>query len=118
MKLLAQAFPGQHGYSGGFSFSLPPQIERLTNLFTGFTYGRPLIVLVIDLLLFVVVLLTLFFIIFVGFKWMVSQGDKKAVEEARNGLVYALLGFAVAMLAILIVNIIGAFFNMPTLGGS
>lgn len=118
MKLLAAAFPGNHGYTGGFTLSLPSQIENLTNIFTGFTYGRPLIQLVIDLLLFAVVILTLGYIIFVGFKWMISQGDKKAVEEARSGLMYAIIGFAIAMLAILVVNTIGFFFNMPGLGGS
>src|SRR4051812_290541 len=59
------------------------QFEKLcTNLgtgtFTGVVYG------IIVLLLVIATLLSLFFLIWGGIKWILSGGDKTGVEGARN----------------------------------
>lgn len=76
---------------------------------------------------FVIVgLVALAFLVWGGFKWLVSEGDKNAVEGARNHIVNALIGLIVIFLSYLVVNILLAFItggrvslgnlSIPTLG--
>lgn len=48
----------------------------------------------------------LFFIIFSGIKFILSRGDAKKVQSARETLTYAIIGLIVILLSFLIVNII------------
>lgn len=48
----------------------------------------------------------LFFIIFSGIKLMLSQGDPKQVEGARQTLTYAILGLVLILLSFTIINLI------------
>lgn len=66
----------------------------------------------INLALIAAVVIALFFLIYGGIKWVLSGGDKTAVEAARNHIVAAIVGLAIALLAFFILNIIGGFFGI------
>lgn len=93
---------------------LPGQISNVTRL-TGL-YGINIIRLVVNLIIFFGVFLTLGFVIYGGWKFLTSQGDKKAIEEARTTIIFSLIGLIVIAMSYLVINIIGAFFNVPILG--
>jgi ABC-type uncharacterized transport system permease subunit len=48
-----------------------------------------------------------FLIIISGFKFILSGGDAKQVEGARNTMMYAVIGLIIVLLSFFIINIIG-----------
>lgn len=56
-------------------------------------------------------IVSLFFIIFAGIKYITSGGGKQ-VEEAKNILTYAIIGLVVALLALFIVTTIAGLTGM------
>lgn len=64
------------------------------------------------IILVVAVILSLFFLIWGGVKWILSGGDKSAVESARNTIIAALIGLIIAFLAYFILSIILGFFGL------
>ncbi len=58
----------------------------------------------------VAILLTLAFLIFGGFKWITSQGEKEDVEKARSTIIAAVLGLAIVFLSFFIINFVLQFF--------
>lgn len=67
----------------------------------------------IDLFIFFGIFLCLGFVIFGGFKYLISQGDKKKLEDARHTILFSVVGLILIFLAFLIVNVVLAFFNVP-----
>lgn len=71
-------------------------------------------------------LVALGFLVWGGVKWLTSEGDKNAVEGARNHIVNAIIGLIVIFLSYLVVNILLAFLtggkvslgnlSIPTIG--
>jgi len=57
-------------------------------------------------------LLALIFLIWGGFKWITSGGDKAKVEAARNTIIAAIVGLIVAFLAYFILSIVLGIFNI------
>ena len=80
----------------------------------------------ITLLFILVGLIALFFLVWGGIKWLMSEGDKNAVEGARNHIINAVIGLIVIFLSYLIVNFLLAFLTggvvtlnhlvLPTIG--
>lgn len=58
-----------------------------------------------------VTIIALLFLIWGGFKWITSQGDKAKVEEARQHIINALIGLVLVFLSYIILNIVLAFFG-------
>lgn len=90
-----------------------PDANALGNLVgTGFT-----------LVIVIAVLLALAYLIWGGIKWVMSGGDKTALEEARNHIVAAVIGLVIIFMVYLVLNIILRFFigkgiselSLPTL---
>jgi hypothetical protein len=54
---------------------------------------------VINLLAYVIGAIAVFMVIFGGFKYLMSGGDSGKVTEAKNTILYALLGLAVVIFA-------------------
>lgn len=69
----------------------------------------------ITYLFIIATLLALFFLIFGGIQWIMSQGDKTKVEGARKKITYAIIGLIVAFSAYLIINTVGTFFGVKLL---
>ncbi len=67
------------------------------------------------------IVLALFFLIWGGISWITSEGDKQKLAQARQKIVFAIIGLVIAFLAFLIINIISNFFGVnlltPTGGG-
>lgn len=66
---------------------------------------------------FAAVIIALGFLIYGGLKWIVSGGEKAAVEEARNHIIAALIGLVVVFLSYFIINIVVSFFLGKPLTG-
>lgn len=57
-------------------------------------------------------LVALGFLIYGGVKWIMSEGDKTAVETARNTVVGAVIGLVVVFLSYLILSIVLGIFGI------
>jgi hypothetical protein len=77
----------------------------------------------IQLVFVIAVVAALFYLVYGGFRWLISTGDKAKVTEAREHIIAAIIGLVVIFLAYFIINIILGFFigqnistlNIPTL---
>ncbi len=69
----------------------------------------PVIGSFITLVFVLVGLVALGYLVFGGFKWLTSQGEKQAVEEARNHIVAAIIGLIIIFLSYLAVNVLLSF---------
>jgi hypothetical protein len=111
MKYLTLTIPGNNG-SGG---SVPVNFLAPKNVPSG---GVPALDSIIktglELAILAGVIVCLFMLIWGGFDWMLSQGDKQKVASARNRLVFSVIGLFVIFLSFMIINIIfGFFFGGP-----
>jgi hypothetical protein len=61
---------------------------------------------IVNTLLFVLGALAVVMIIFGGIRYTTSAGDAKAVEGAKNTILYSVIGLVVALLAYAIVNFV------------
>ena len=60
-------------------------------------------------------IMALIFMVWGGLKWVMSQGDKGAVEGARNQIVAALIGLIFVFLSYVFVNLFLNFFANTSL---
>ncbi len=67
---------------------------------------------VVIAILVIAVLIALFYLIWGAIKWIISGGDKAAVESARNTIVAALVGLIVAFLAYFIISLVLGIFGL------
>jgi len=72
-----------------------------TELFNG---SAALIPRAINLMLFIVGILAIFMLIFGGIRYVVSGGDANRVKDAKNTILYAIIGLVVAILGYAIVQ--------------
>jgi hypothetical protein len=66
----------------------------------------------ITLIFIVAVVIALFFLAWGAIRWILSGGDKAAVESARGTIVAAVVGLVVLFLAFLLINVLLQFFNV------
>lgn len=70
--------------------------------------------IIVDTLLFVLGAVSVVTIIIAGIRYTTSHGDPKAVQIAKDTLLYAVVGLVVAMLSYALVNfVIDRFFPAP-----
>ncbi len=70
---------------------------------------------VIALIFAVAILVALLYLVWGGFKWLTSGGDKQAVASAREHIVAAIVGLVIIFLSYLVLNLILQFFGLNTL---
>lgn len=115
------------GLAGSLTFALPvfavePISECPGTVFSALcglnaaNFGKVLGSL-INFIFFASLVLALIFLIYGGVKWLVSGGDKTAVETARNHITAAIIGLVIIFLAYLIINVISFFFLGHALSG-
>jgi hypothetical protein len=63
-----------------------------------------------ELLILTAIILALLNLIWGGFNWIMSEGDKQRIGKARERIVYSIIGFLVVFLAFFIINLIYWFF--------
>lgn len=61
---------------------------------------------VTNTLLFIIGALSVIMIVYGGLRFVLSQGEEKAVGSARNTIIYALIGLIVAIIAYGLVNFV------------
>lgn len=61
---------------------------------------------IITLLFMIGVIIAVAFLIYGGIKWVLSGGDKTAVEAARNHIVAAIIGLVIIAAAFFILNVV------------
>ena len=71
----------------------------------------------VSLVLLVVALIFFFVLIMGGLKWVMSGGDQKNVESARNQITNALIGLAIVFATFAIMKLIETIFGITILGG-
>jgi hypothetical protein len=97
------------------------QFGKLCNLTAG-NFGN-IVGSAIQLVFVIAVVAALFYLVYGGFRWLISTGDKAKVTEAREHIIAAIIGLVVIFLAYFIINIILGFFigqnisnlNIPSL---
>lgn len=89
--------------SGGSPGSFKP-FESLCSI--SFDNAGKVIANLMTFLLIIAIIIAVIFLIIGGIKWIVSGGDKSAVEGARNTIIAAIIGLIVALLAIFIVKVV------------
>lgn len=103
MKLLALQIPDAQGN--------PVNIQGAGGIPVGGTDTLSSIISTgINLLILAAVILCLFFLIWGGINWMMSEGDKQKVNQAREKLVSSIIGLAIVFMAYLIINGFYTFF--------
>lgn len=65
---------------------------------------------IVNVLLFIIGAVSVVMIILGGIRYTISQGDSTAVANAKNTILYAVIGLVVAILAFAIVNFVIAQF--------
>jgi hypothetical protein len=63
-----------------------------------------------ELLIIAAIILALLNIIWGGFNWIMSEGNKERIGKARERIVYSIIGLLVVFLSFLIINVIYWFF--------
>jgi len=63
-----------------------------------------------NVLLFIVGILSVIMLIYGGLRYVISGGDSKKVTDAKNTIMYAIIGLIIAILSFALVNfVVGAF---------
>lgn len=81
---------------GGSGTSVPSEVTRIENLFRS----------VANILATLAVTLAMIFIVLSGIKYITSQGDARAIAEAKQQLVYAAIGLGIALAALVLSNLV------------
>ena len=119
-KLLAFIAPATYFLTPAIAFAEDPvlvdtclegtEFSALCNLTAG-NFGN-IIGTVITLMFVVAVVIALAFLVWGGIKWILSGGDKSAVEAARNTIVAAIVGLVIVFLSYFILSVVLKFFNI------
>lgn len=68
---------------------------------------------IINAVFVIAVIVALAYLIYGGIRWIMSQGDKSKVQDARNHIIAAVIGLIIVFLAYFIINIIlGVFLGI------
>lgn len=79
----------------------------------------------VNLIFIIAVIAALLYLIYGGFRWLTSGGDKQAVGAARDHIIAAIIGLVVIFLSYFILQIVVRFFipgfsfsgfELPTIG--
>lgn len=111
------------------AFSLPTSALSLPDVFSGayrgegqptdlFSGPTAIIPRAINLMLFVVGVLAIFMIIYGGIRYVLSGGDNSRVKDAKNTVLYAIVGLIVAILGYALVQWVTSVVGSGATGGS
>ncbi|HUD04825.1 MAG TPA: hypothetical protein VMR59_02480 [Patescibacteria group bacterium] len=85
----------------------------------------PLVGSLLQFIFVIAVLVALFFLVYGGFRWLVSGGDKTQVSEAREHIVAAIIGLVIIFLSYFVLSLLLGFFgislshlSIPTIPGA
>lgn len=84
-----------------------PHVNLDANSGGGFKQLLPIGLAIIDMLLRVAGLVAVGFIVYAGFQYVTSQGEPQATTQAKDGIINAIVGLVIVILASAIVAFIG-----------
>ncbi len=73
------------------------------------------IALILRLGLIIAAIMSLLYLLLGGINWVVSGGDKTAVENARNMIIHAVIGLAITALLVALIQFVGGFLQINLL---
>lgn len=68
---------------------------------------------ILNLLFLIGIIVAIAFLIYGGIRWVVSRGDKAAVDAARSHIVAAIVGLIIVVAAFVIVSVVFALLGVP-----
>jgi uncharacterized membrane protein len=86
------------------------EFSPLCNLTAGNLGG--LIGSLLQFIFVIAVLVALFYLIYGGFRWLVSSGDKTQVAAAREHIVAAVIGLVIIFLSYFLLSLLLGFFGI------
>lgn len=69
----------------------------------------------VELLFIFAIIFALFMLIYSGWLWMTSAGDKQKIQQTKQRIVYAIIGLILTFLAFMIINLMSNFFGIKIL---
>ncbi len=107
MRYLSLSIPGTNG--------TPTQIEVPGGVPTIGTHDLSYYVsFAITAFLLFLVVTSLIYLLWGGFRWIQSEGDPKNVDSARRHIIFAIIGLLLGVFSIIIVNTITGIFGVTT----
>lgn len=67
---------------------------------------------IVTVLLIAAAVISLFFLIWGGIRWITSGGDKSKVDSARQTIIASIIGLIIALLAFFIITVVLGLFNL------
>ena len=113
LSMTASAFAVAAADPAGTAVGIPcgtGQFSALCNLNAG-NLGA-LVGSLVQFIFVIAVLVALFFLIYGGFRWLVSGGDKTQVAAAREHIVAAIIGLVIIFLSYFILSLLLGFFGI------
>ena len=108
MKYLTLSIPG----SGGKPIKLEPSSGVPSG---GLDMGSNILGVLINLIIIIAILFSIFLMIRGGMNMMTSGGDKEKFQRGRERIRYAIIGLIIIFLSFGLVNLIGTFFGVNLL---
>lgn len=90
----------------GLSGTLVPINAPLGSIATGAVDVVNIPQFILNLLFLIGIIVSIAFLIYGGVRWVLSRGDKTAVDAARSHIVAAIVGLIIVVAAFVIVNIV------------
>ena len=80
----------------------------------GFSFSGNFVQAIITILFIIAIVIALIYLIWGGIKWIMSGGDKQALQTAREHVIAAIVGLVIVFLAYFIVSFILGVFGLGT----
>lgn len=95
-RVMASGTPAQEGAEAAKGDGMPSELVGVDGVFTQIT----------NTVLYVVGIVSVVMLIWGGLRYVISGGDNKKVTDAKNTIMYAIIGLIIAILAFAIVNFV------------
>lgn len=95
-RVLASALPVQEGANAARADGMPTELIGDNGVFSRLT----------NTILLIVGLISVIMLVYGGLRYILSGGDSKKVTDAKNTILYAIIGLIISLLAFAIVNFV------------
>ncbi len=114
---LSSGFGGPSGIPSpkDWLLNLNPGYGPATSLGLDF-FTHNLVSFLINGALLLAIISSLIALIIGGIMWMINGGNKEGLAKAKNTITYALIGLALALSALIIINLLGQLFGINLTG--
>ncbi len=108
MKIIALTISGPNG--NPISIQGPKGIQT-----GGLDSLGNIITTLLALLITFAIVFSLFMLIYAGWQWMTSAGDKQKVQQARQRITFVIVGLIVVFISFFVLSILGRFLGVNLL---